>query len=107
MTLPEKISRDEAVSLVNNIALGLARLGIVGGPTLQALGLSELPRYLASFYTWGRGLSDKTPTPIPRDLAERAKEVLKEKLEENLTKLREGYDVAVAALDKLSQTSTG
>jgi hypothetical protein len=104
LTLAEKISRDEAVSLVNDVALGLARLDIVGGPTLRALGLSELPHYLTSFYTWGKGLSNKPPTPIPRELAERTKEVLKEKLEEKLVKLREGYDIAVAALDKLSQT---
>jgi hypothetical protein len=129
--LAGKISREEAVSLVNDVALGLAQLDIIGGVTLRELGLSELPHYLASFYAWGRGLSHKVPEPIPKDLVERAKEVLRKKLEEKLAKLKEregelresgynereirileshykeSYEVAVAALDKLSQTSTG
>jgi hypothetical protein len=129
--LAERISRKDAVSLVNDVALGLAQLDIVGGVTLRELGLSELPHYLASFYVWGRGLSHEVPEPIPKDLVERAKEVLRKKLEEKLAKLKEregelresgyndreigilesryneGYEVAVAALDRLSQTSTG
>jgi len=131
LILAERISRKDAVSLVNDVALGLAALGIVGGVTLQELGLSKLPHYLASFYAWGRGLSDKPPEPIPQELAERAKEVLKKKLEERLAQLgekkkelrgigytgrefgileshyRSSYEVAVAALDKLSQISVG
>ena len=127
----EKISRKDAVSLVNDVALGFHVLGIFGGETLLKLGLSELPRYLASFYAWGRGLSNEAPEPIPRELVERAKKVLKERLDENLAKLKEkegelkemgytdrnigileshykeSYEVAVAALDKLSQTSGG
>ena len=123
-----KISREEAISLVNNVALGLAQLGIIGGVTLRELGLSELPRYLASFYAWGRGLSHEVPEPIPKDLVERTKEILRKRLEEKLAELKEregelresgyndreirmlesrykeGYEVAVAALDKLSQT---
>lgn len=126
-----KVSREDAVSLVNNVALGLAQLDIVGGITLRELGLSELPRYLASFYAWGRGLSDEVPEPIPKGLVERAKEILRKKLEEKLAELKEregelresgynereirllesrykeGYEVAVAALDKLSQTLLG
>jgi hypothetical protein len=129
--LAGKIRREDAVSLVNDVALGLAQLDIVGGITLREIGLSELPHYLASFYAWGRGLSHEVPEPIPKDLVERAKEVLREKLRERLAKLKEregelresgyndreirilesrykeGYEVAVAALDKLSQTSTG
>jgi hypothetical protein len=126
--LAGKISREEAISLVNNVALGLAQLGIIGGVTLRELGLSELPRYLASFYAWGRGLSHEVPEPIPKDLVERTKEILRKRLEEKLAELKEregelresgyndreirmlesrykeGYEVAVAALDKLSQT---
>ena len=129
--MAERISRKDAVFLVNDVALGLAALGIVGGVTLQELGLSKLPHYLTSFYAWGRGLSDEPPESIPRELAERAKEVLREKLEERLAQLgeeeeglrgigytdrefgileshyRSSYEVAVAALDKLSQISVG
>jgi predicted esterase len=129
--LAEGISRKDAVSLVNDVALGLAALGIVGGVTLQELGLSKLPHHLASWYAWGKGLSDEPPEPIPRELVERAKEVLKEKLEERLAQLKEkeeglrgigysnrdfgileshyrsSYEVAVAALDKLSQSLLG
>ena len=129
--MAERISKKDAVSLVNDVALGLAALGIVGGVTLQELGLSKLPHYLASYYAWGRGLSDEPPEPIPQELAERAKEVLREKLAERLAKLKEeeeelrnsgytdrdirileshyknGYEVAVAALDKLSQSLVG
>jgi len=128
LTLAEKISRRDAISLVNDVALGLAALGVVGGEILRELGLSKLPYYLTSFYVWGRELSDEHPKPIPRELVERAKEVLKEKLEERLAQLEEkreelrgvgysdrdfrlleshyrnGYEVAVAALDRLSQT---
>jgi hypothetical protein len=124
----EKIGRRDAVSLVNDVALGFAALGVVGGEILRELGLSELPYYLTSFYAWGRELSDEPPKPIPRELVERAKEVLKEKLEERLAQLegkreelkgigysdrdlrileshyRNSYEVAVAALDRLSQT---
>jgi hypothetical protein len=131
LTLAEKISRDEAVSLVNDVAWGFAQLGLSGKETLREFGLSQLSHYLVSFYVWGRGLSDKVPEPIPRELVERAKEVLKEKLEERLAELEEkklklrdmgyterdigileshyksGYEVAVAALDKLSQISMG
>jgi hypothetical protein len=126
--LAGKISREEAISLVNNVALGLARFNIIGGVTFRELGLSELPRYLASFYAWGRGLSNEVPKPIPKDLVERTKEILRKRLEEKLAELKErerglresgyndreirilesrykgGYEVAVAALDKLSQT---
>jgi hypothetical protein len=126
--LVEKIGRRDAVSLVNDVALGFAALGVVGGEILRELGLSELPYYLTSFYAWGRELSDEPPKPIPRELVERAKEVLKEKLEERLAQLegkreelkgigysdrdlrileshyRNSYEVAVAALDRLSQT---
>jgi hypothetical protein len=128
LILAEKISRRDAISLVNDIALGLAALGVVGGEILRELGLSELPYYLTSFYVWGRELSDEPPKPIPRELVERAKEVLKEKLEERLAQLkgeeeelrgigytdrdfrileshyRSSYEAAVAALDRLSQT---
>jgi hypothetical protein len=128
LILAEKISRRDAISLVNDIALGLAALGVVGGEILRELGLSELPYYLTSFYVWGRELSDEPPKPIPRELVERAKEVLKEKLEERLARLkgeeeelrgigytdrdfkileshyRRSYEAAVAALDRLSQT---
>jgi hypothetical protein len=123
-----KIGRRDALSLVNDVALGFAALGVVGGEILRELGLSELPYYLTSFYVWGRELSDEPPKPIPRELVERAKEVLKEKLEERLAQLegkkeelkgigysdrdfrileshyRNSYEVAVAALDRLSQT---
>jgi hypothetical protein len=126
-----RISRRDAVSLVNDVALGLAALGVVGGEILRELGLSELPHYLTSFYVWGRELSDEPPKPIPRELVERAKEVLKEKLEERLAQLegkkeelrgvgysdrdlrileshyRNSYEVAVAALDRLSQDLVG
>jgi hypothetical protein len=129
--LAEKISRRDAVSLVNDVALGLAALGVVGGEILRGLGLSELPYYLTSFYVWGRELSDEPPKPIPRELVERAKEVLREKLEERLAQLKEkeeglrgigysdrdfrileshyrnSYEVAVAALDRLSQALVG
>jgi hypothetical protein len=128
LILAEKISRRDAISLVNDIALGLAALGVVGGEILRELGLSELPYYLTSFYVWGRELSDEPPKPILRELVERAKEVLKEKLEERLAQLkgeeeelrgigytdrdfkileshyRSSYEAAVAALDRLSQT---
>jgi hypothetical protein len=131
LILAERISRKDAVSLVNDVALGFAALGVVGGEILRGLGLSELPYYLTSFYAWGRELSDESPKPIPRELVERAKEVLKEKLEERLAQLKEkgeglreigytdrdfrileshyrsSYEVAVAALDKLSQISVG
>lgn len=123
-----RISREEIISLVNDIARGLAQLGLIGGEVLREFGLSKLPHYFASFYAWGRGLSNKVPEPIPRELAERTKEILREKLKEKLAKLKEeegrlresgyndreirileshykeGYEVAVAALDKLSQT---
>jgi hypothetical protein len=129
--LAEKISRRDAVSLVNDIALGFAALGVVGGEILRELGLSELSYYLTSFYSWGRELSDELPKPIPRELAERAREVLREKLEERLAQLngeeeglrgigytdrdfrileshyRSSYEAAVAALDKLSQALIG
>jgi hypothetical protein len=125
--LVEKIGRRDAVSLVNDVALGFAALGVVGGEILRELGLSELPYYLTSFSAWGRELSDEPPKPIPRELVERAKEVLKEKLKERLAQLegkkeelggigysdrdlrileshyRESYEAAVAALDRLSQ----
>ena len=131
MILAEKISRRDAISLVNDVALGLAALDVVGGEILRELGLSELPYYLISFYVWGRELSDEPPKPIPRELVERAKEVLKEKLEERLAQLEEkkeelrgigysdrdlrileshyrsSYEVAVAALDRLSQDLVG
>ena len=131
MILAERISRKDAVSLVNDVALGFAALGVVGGEILRKLGLSELPYYLTSFYNWGRELSDEPPEPISRELVERAKEVLKEKLNERLAQLkekekelrdvgytdrdfrvleshyRESYEVAVAALDKLSQSLVG
>ena len=129
--MAEKISRRDAISLVNDVALGLAALDVVGGEILRELGLSELPYYLISFYVWGRELSDEPPKPIPRELVERAKEVLKEKLEERLAQLEEkkeelrgigysdrdlrileshyrsSYEVAVAALDRLSQDLVG
>jgi TRAP-type C4-dicarboxylate transport system substrate-binding protein len=131
LILAEKISRRDAVSLVNDIALGFAALGVVGGEILRELGLSELPYYFTSFYSWGRELSDELPKPIPRELAERAREVLREKLEERLAQLngeeeglrgigytdrdfrileshyRSSYEAAVAALDKLSQALVG
>ncbi len=129
--MAEKISRKDAVSLVNDVALGFAALGVVGWEILRELGLSELPYYLTSFYAWGRELSDELPQPIPREIVERAKEVLKEKLEERLAQLKEregelreigysdrdfrileshyrsSYEVAVAALDRLSQDLVG
>jgi hypothetical protein len=125
----ERISREDIISLVNDVALGFSQLGLIGEETLREFGLSQLPHYLVPFYAWGRGLSDKVPEPIPRELVERAKEVLTKKLEERLAKLEEkklelmdmgyterdirileshyksGYEVAVAALDKLSQIS--
>jgi hypothetical protein len=58
--LAERISRKDAVSLVNDVALGFAALGVVGGEILRGLGLSELPYYLTSFYAWGRELSDES-----------------------------------------------
>jgi hypothetical protein len=117
-----EIGREDAVSLVSDVVRGLVRLGIVGGVTLCELGLSELLYHLTSFYVWGRGLSNKVPEPIPKGLVERAREILRKKLEEKLAELREreelresgysdietcykeGYKLAVAALDKLSQT---
>jgi hypothetical protein len=84
--------KEKLKSVVGRLMSALATLGVFRQEEWKGVGLGELLDYTIQAHLWIFGISEKAPGPLPRQLAEKTKEVVRQLVEQKLAEVKENEE---------------
>jgi hypothetical protein len=81
--------KEEVRSVVGRLMSALATLGVSRQEEWENVGLGELLGYIIRAYRWIFGISEEPPGPLSQQIGEKAKEVIKQLVEQKRAEVEE------------------
>jgi hypothetical protein len=81
--------KEEVRSVIGRLMSALATLGVSRQEEWENVGLDELLGYIIRAYRWIFGISEEPPGPLSQQIGEKAKEVIKQLVEQKRAEVEE------------------
>jgi len=81
--------KEEVRSVIGRLMSAFATLGVSRQEEWENVGLDELLSYIIRAYRWIFGISEEPPGPLSQQIGEKAKEVIKQLVEQKRAEVEE------------------